>query len=159
MKITSLRITFATIVFATIVGLNNVYGGQTVFVNGREIANKGGGGRIFGTFPDVCKTPRPKESSPIPIPYPNMIPASASDFSTGKKGIKGGGKILIKGTKVRTKKGNVRALKVTVTNKAGKKVSLNKSKLFELADGTFCAVCVEDGLLTRIFSLRRVKKK
>ena len=139
MKITSLRITIIVVVLAALVSLNYAYAGQSVFENSRGIVHKGSTGTTIA-FPDVCKTPAP--GGPIPIPYPNMVPASACDFAKGKKPIKGGGNILIKETKFTTNKGDERAYEVTVTKKSGKKVSLRKSKLFELADGTFCGVCV-----------------
>lgn len=154
MKITSIRITFAAVVLAAIVSWNNAYPGATVFENFRGVVQKEGGSTAL-PFPDVCKTPSP--GGPMPIPYPNMVPKSASAFAPGKKATKDGGNILITGTTVTTNNGTEQAYKLTVTDKAGRKVALNKSKLFELTDGTFCAVCVEQGLLTRVLKLKRVK--
>jgi hypothetical protein len=42
---------------------------STVFVNSRGVVHKGSGG-VSTVFPDVCKTPTPAGS--IPIPYPNV---------------------------------------------------------------------------------------
>ncbi|MFX0198531.1 MAG: PAAR-like domain-containing protein [Candidatus Hodarchaeota archaeon] len=155
MKITSLKIALVAVALSAIVGLNNAYSGVTVFENMRSVVHKGG--EMTGTFPDICKTPTP--GGPIPIPYPNIVPASASDFPTGTKAIKGGGNIRITGTTIKTSSGDERAYKVTVKDKTGRNITLDRSKLFELTDGTFCAVCVEDGLLTSILRLRIVQQK
>jgi hypothetical protein len=155
MEITSLRSMMVAIALGALVSLNNAYAGQTVYANMRSIAHKGG--EFIGGFPDICKTPSP--GGPVPIPYPNTVRASASDFSDGTTPIKGGGSIHIKGTKIRTSTGDERAYKVTVKDKAGRTITLSRSKLFELTDGTFCAVCAQDGLLTTILRVRVLQQK
>lgn len=159
MKYTSLFIPFVVVVLVAIVGLNHVYPGENVFANGRGIGHKGTGGMSVAAFPDVCLTPPSPPAGPFPIPYPDstIIKPSASDFTSGTKATKDGKNITIKGTKVMTKGGSESALKVTVTDKAGRKFSVNKSMLFELTDGTYCAICVEQGLLTRILRLKRAQ--
>jgi hypothetical protein len=70
--------------------------GQTTFVNGRGVAQKGSGGMSI-VFPDVCKTPAPP-APPIPIPYPNI--GQSSDTSDGPSSVVTDGKMpMVKGAK------------------------------------------------------------
>lgn len=115
------------------------------------------------SFPDVCTTPSPGGS--VPIPYPNMIDKSSSEFSKGTKRVKGKGKIVIKESAYKTRAGDEAgvargpasgtAYEVLVYDKAGRKITLKQSTLFELADGTYCAVCVKNGLLTGVLKLTK----
>ena len=156
MKITSLRIIVVVGALGAILGLKDAYPGETTFMNLRDIAQKGGGG-VGIAFPDVCKTPSP--GGPVPVPCPNIIRAADSDFGAGTKTTKDGKKIYIKPTKIKTSKGDEPGYEVSVFDKTGRKILLDEPRLFQLTDRTFCAVCVENGLLTNIFELWLVTEK
>jgi hypothetical protein len=72
---------------------------ETIHVNGvsNSLAHKGCMGFVKSTIPDVCKTPSPGGS--IPVPYP-VIVSFAKDLSKGTKTIKvdGGNSAAIKGS-------------------------------------------------------------
>lgn len=57
--------------------------GDTVFANSRSIACKASGGKAAAAFPDVCLTPPPPPTGPLPVPYPNTV--LASDLKDGSK--------------------------------------------------------------------------
>ena len=52
----------------------------TVFANQNGLFHKGSGGK-GAAFPDVCLSPPPAPTGPIPVPYPNK--AAAADLSDG----------------------------------------------------------------------------
>jgi hypothetical protein len=58
---------------------------NTVFANGSGLFHKGSGGS-GKAFPDVCLSPPPAPTGPVPVPYPNSI--SASDLADGSKTVK-----------------------------------------------------------------------
>lgn len=157
MKIIPLGIFFTLVVFGTSILLSNVHAGDRVLNNQKKVSVLKRNGKSVAAFPDVCKTPSP--GGPVPVPYPNVVFSKDSDFSKGIKRTKRGGSIQLKGKPIKTSKGDEPGYEVTVTNKAGRKVSLNRSKVFELADGTYCAICVKQGRVTRILKLSPVKKK
>jgi hypothetical protein len=102
-------------------------------------------------FPDICNTP--SRGAPVPVPYPNLG-KSQSDFGKGTKKTKDGGKLQITETKVRTKARNQTVYSVRLVDKSGQVVTLSKSRLIELADGSFCAVCVDKkGAVTALLRL------
>jgi hypothetical protein len=94
-----------------------------------------------------------------------MIDKSDSEFGKGTKRVKAGGRILIKERAYKTRAGDEAgvaggvvsgtAYEVLVHNKAGRRITLKQSTLFELADGTYCAVCVNNGRLTRVLKLTK----
>lgn len=88
-----------------------------------------------------------------------MVKTSASDLSDGTTAIKGGGIIHIKGTRIKTARGDEPAYKVTVMDPTGRSITLDWSKLFQLTDGTYCAICVRDRLLTTILRLKVLQQK
>ena len=106
-------------------------------------------GKIMASFPDVCKTPDP--GKPIPSPDPNI--AHSSDIVNASKQTKTGGKITVTPKVFNTKQGRLIGYRVTVQNKKGRTINLKKSVLLELADGTYCAVCVADGRVTRVITI------
>lgn len=55
----------------------------TININGLSLCHKGSNGSATATLPDVCKTPGPGQS--IPVPYPNV--AVSSDLAKGTKTI------------------------------------------------------------------------
>ena len=56
--------------------------GATVYVNGRSVVHKNSDGKSIA-FPDVCLSPPPAPTGPIPIPYPNT--ALSHDTDEGAK--------------------------------------------------------------------------
>lgn len=103
-------------------------------------------------FPGVCKVPNP--SSPVPIPYPNVVDKSRSDFAKGTKRLVGGGEVRFKEETVPgTSKRLLPAYRVTVSDRSGKDVKLTDSMLMELEDGSYCAVCVENDRVTAVLRL------
>jgi len=103
-------------------------------------------------FPDVCKTPLP--GGPVPIPYPNL--AIASDFEQGTRKIKAGGNIRIMKKTVPTTKGNREAYELKLFDRSGRVIALRQSRLIELEDGTYCAICMMNGHITSLLKLKRV---
>jgi hypothetical protein len=57
----------------------------TVFANDDGLFHKGSGGTTRA-FPDVCLSPPPAPTGPIPVPYLNM--AKAGDLANGSKSVK-----------------------------------------------------------------------
>jgi len=103
-------------------------------------------------FPDVCKTPLP--GGPVPIPYPNL--ALASDFDQGTRKVKAGGNIRIMKKTVQTAKGSQEAYELKLFDRSGRVIALRQSRLIELEDGTYCAVCMMNGRVTSLLKLRRM---
>lgn len=69
---------------------------STVLVNGRGVAHQGSGG-MSTVFPDVCKTPTP--GGTVPIPYPNVgMSANTSQGPTRVK-VDGGMMPMVQGAK------------------------------------------------------------
>jgi hypothetical protein len=62
--------------------------GCDVFANGDEIACQAGSGKVIAAFPDVCLTPPPPPTGPVPVPYAD------SSFSKDMKN--GSRRVLIK---------------------------------------------------------------
>ncbi|MHC4328442.1 MAG: DUF4150 domain-containing protein [Planctomycetota bacterium] len=62
---------------------------NTVFSNGSGLFHKGSGG-TGKAFPDVCLSPPPAPTGPVPVPYPNSL--AASDLADGSKTVKIQGK-------------------------------------------------------------------
>jgi hypothetical protein len=58
---------------------------NTVFANGSGLFHKGSGG-TGKAFPDVCLSPPPAPTGPVPVPYPNNL--SAADLAEGSKSVK-----------------------------------------------------------------------
>lgn len=128
--------------------------GLQTFANNESVAVKHNGQLV--SFPDVCKTP-PPPGGPIPIPYPNF--ASSSDLKSGSKKVKGGGKMVIVKTGFSMSEGDESgvAYELGVFDRAGRKVQLLQSTLIQLKDGTYCGVCIDEGLITAILKLQVVK--
>lgn len=59
--------------------------GCTVFADGSGLFHKGSGGTGMA-FPDVCLSPPPAPTGPIPIPYPNNL--KAGDLTKGSTSVK-----------------------------------------------------------------------
>jgi hypothetical protein len=59
--------------------------GCTVFANDMGFFHKGSGG-TGKAFPDVCLSPPPAPTGPVPVPYPNSL--QASDLENGSKTVK-----------------------------------------------------------------------
>ncbi|MHC4469336.1 MAG: DUF4150 domain-containing protein [Planctomycetota bacterium] len=59
--------------------------GCTVFANDSGFFHKGSGGS-GKAFPDVCLSPPPSPTGPVPVPYPNSL--KASDLAKGSKTVK-----------------------------------------------------------------------
>ncbi len=134
-----LLLVIGTVLAAPPVSINQTVG---VFKDSRGLAV---------AFPDVCKTPTP--GGPVPIPYPNI--AMSSDYSRGAKQTKTGETILIKPTSVRTAQGDeVGAYEVSVLGRDGRPIPLSRSRLFQMRDGSYCAVCMQGGRITRVLRLR-----
>jgi hypothetical protein len=165
------------------------------------VVHKGSEGKTVA-FPDVCKTPTP--GGPVPVPYPNAVAGTSSDFAPGKYPLKGGGAITLKdsnfsmsaGDEAGTAGGGVVSNKVkgkaefmmysfdvkfegknvmpmqdpllhndrntspappsTASTKTQPQPPADQSQLYELADGTYCAVCMEKNRITKILKLRRM---
>ena len=66
--------------------------GKNVFANGMEIAHKAGAGKVIAAFPDVCLSPPPPPTGPLPVPYP--VTSFAKDLQAGSSSVKIGGKPL-----------------------------------------------------------------
>lgn len=58
--------------------------GNTVFANGAGLFHSGSGGS-GKAYPDVCLSPPPAPTGPVPIPYPNSL--SASDLADGSSSV------------------------------------------------------------------------
>ena len=73
----------------------------TVKVNGvlNSLVHKGSNGVSVATLPDVCKTPSPGGS--VPIPYPNISQAATLAKGTTTVKADGGMMIAIKGSSSR----------------------------------------------------------
>jgi hypothetical protein len=56
-----------------------------VYANSMEICSKAAKGQSFA-FPDVCWTPPPPPTGPLPIPYPNIV--FARDITKGTKKVR-----------------------------------------------------------------------
>ena len=61
--------------------------GNTVFVNGREVAHKASSGRQMAVWPDVCKGPS-VPPPPAPIPYPDIAMSDGARTNVGSKKVK-----------------------------------------------------------------------
>jgi Domain of unknown function (DUF4150) len=61
----------------------------TVFANGMGFFHKGSGGTAKA-YPDVCLSPPPPPTGPVPVPYLNSL--TASDLANGSKSVKIQGK-------------------------------------------------------------------
>jgi Toxin PAAR-like domain len=59
--------------------------GISVYANGMGLFHKSSGGS-GKAFPDVCLSPPPPPTGPVPIPYPNSL--QASDLTKGTKTVK-----------------------------------------------------------------------
>jgi hypothetical protein len=59
--------------------------GCTVFAEGDGLFHKGSGGKGVA-FPDVCLSPPPSPTGPVPVPYTNKL--SASDLCDGSNSVK-----------------------------------------------------------------------
>jgi len=105
-------------------------------------------------FPDVCKTPLP--DGPVSIPYPNLT--IASDFDQGTREVKGGGDIEVIKKTVQTTKGNQGAYELKLFDSQGRVIALRESRLIELKDGTYCAVCMTKGRVTSLLKLQRMSQ-
>jgi uncharacterized Zn-binding protein involved in type VI secretion len=66
--------------------------GKKVFANGMEIAHKSGDAKVMAALPDVCLSPPPPPTGPIPVPYPNT--SFAKDLKEGSSTVKIGKKPL-----------------------------------------------------------------
>lgn len=79
--------------------------GCTVFANSNGLFHKGSGGKGVA-FPDVCLSPPPPPTGPVPTPYTNKI--SASDLTKGSKKVKiqGNPTALKDHSKIKTSVGN-----------------------------------------------------
>lgn len=124
--------------------------GQVKVLQYKGTVLKGSQGKSV-TFPDICKTP--SGGSPVSVPYPN-VGKSQSDFRKGTKKTKAGGKLQISETKVKMKGRNQTVYNVRLVDESGQEVTLSKSRLIELEDGSFCAVCVnKNGAVIALLSL------
>lgn len=111
-------------------------------------------GQTAAGFPDVCKTPLPA-GAPVPTPYPNVVEASRSDYAAGAERTKEGDTIRIKNVPLRTDRGiQVHGFAIEVLGRDGRQKRLTRSTLLPLKDGSYCAVCVANGRITRILKLR-----
>lgn len=90
------------------------------------------------------------------IPYPNLT--LASDFEQGTRKVKGGGNIQVMKKTVRTSKGNQEAYELKLFDSQGRVIALRESRLIELKDGTYCAVCMAKGRMTSFLKLQRVSQ-
>ncbi|MBZ5709307.1 DUF4150 domain-containing protein [Nannocystis pusilla] len=66
--------------------------GKKVYANGMEIAHKAGDAKVMAAFPDVCLSPPPPPTGPIPVPYPDS--SFARDLKQGSRAVVIGGKPL-----------------------------------------------------------------
>jgi hypothetical protein len=105
-------------------------------------------------FPDVCKTPL--SGGPVSLPYPNL--AIVSDFDQGTRKVKGGGNIEVIKKTVRTTKGNQEVYELKLFDSQGRVIALRESRLIELKDGTYCAVCMAKGRVTSLLKLQRMSQ-
>lgn len=64
--------------------------GKKVYANGMEIAHKAGDAKVIAAFPDVCLSPPPPPTGPVPLPYPDS--SFARDLKQGTRSVKIGGK-------------------------------------------------------------------
>lgn len=132
---------------------NTASAGAVVFVNKSSVVHKGSS-RVF---PDVCKIPWIE--GPVPIPYPNIINRSQSEYPTGKKQTKKGKTVNIKQVHYKTKAGTQAiGYKVEVLGRNGRPMRLMRSTLFQLRDGSYCAICVRNGKITRVLKMHAVVK-
>ena len=63
---------------------------KDVYANGNAIAGQVGGGKVVAAFPDVCNSPPPPPTGPIPVPYP--CSSFSKDLKKGSKQVKIAGK-------------------------------------------------------------------
>jgi len=105
-------------------------------------------------FPDVCKTPLP--GGPVSIPYPNL--PIASDFDQGTQKVKGGGNIEVIKKTIQTAKGKQGVYELKLFDSQGRVIALRESRLIELKDGTYCAVCMAKGRVTSFLKLQRMSQ-
>jgi hypothetical protein len=61
-----------------------------VFANGDEVSCKAGGGKVIAAFPDVCLTPPPPPTGPLPVPYADS--SFSKDMKNGSRSVKIGRK-------------------------------------------------------------------
>lgn len=135
---------------------NTASAGATVFANNRSVVHKGSSG-VSIAWPDVCKTPLP--GGPVPIPYPNIVNRSQSEYPTGKKQTKKGKTVSIKQVYYKTKAGTqATGYRVEILGRSGRPMRLVRSTLFQLRDGSYCAVCVRNGKITRVLKMHAVAK-
>jgi len=128
-------------------------------------------------FPDVCRTHLSHSSESAPLPYPNMVENASADFEPGEYPLRQGGLIQITLTNylpdavsrtsprsdpARTKGGaNAKsfALKVPVEGIAPVTIKTPpQSTLYELKDGSYCAVCVFNRRITSVLRLYPLKE-
>src|SRR5215469_8989281 len=68
----------------------------TINVNNLSLCHKGSNGVSTASLPDVCKTPSPGGS--VPLPYPNVSMSSDLENGTSTVTADGGNMIAIKGS-------------------------------------------------------------
>ena len=145
--------------------INPVCAGSVTAVKARTF--KAADGKTIA-FPDTCITSI--NAGPGPAPYPNIakstsntsnkktpVPGAASksgntrkplllDFSAGDYLTKGGGAVKIKSSDSATGE----AVQVELMSASGAKTLVTKSQVIELDDGSFCAICMHNGKVTKI---------
>jgi hypothetical protein len=62
---------------------------RTVYANNNAVACKAGDVKVIAAFPDVCKSPPPPPTGPMPVPY--AASSFARDLHAGSKSVKIGG--------------------------------------------------------------------
>ena len=120
-----------------------------------------GGIKTIPAATDVCKTPI--DGAPAPIPYPNVVSQLRSDFPVGTKvKVAGGGQLQVLETpsakfadEAGNEAGTLQALaSIVYVDQSGKAVKFEKSRLIKLANGSYCAVCVNKyGSVTAVLRL------
>ena len=133
---------------------NTSIAANKVFTNKMAVAYKDSRG-VTVAFPDVCKTPSP--GGPVPIPYPNMAKTSDSEYGSGSKKTKAGGTLVIKKRILKIRNRATQVYSIKVLSRSGRPVRLRTSRLLRLQDGSYCAICVRRGRITRILKLRAIK--
>lgn len=66
--------------------------GKKVYANGMEIAHKAGDAKVMAAFPDVCLSPPPPPTGPVPVPYADS--SFARHLKQGSRSVSIGGKPL-----------------------------------------------------------------
>lgn len=68
--------------------------GKNVYADGKEIVAKKSDCKVVAALPDVCLSPPPPPTGPVPIPYPDS--SFASDLKDGSKDVAiGGGPVAL----------------------------------------------------------------